>query len=43
MRTQRHAKFEPADGDVWLQGALVDIDDATGRATAIRRVRRHLD
>ena len=42
MRTQRHAKFEPAEGDVWLQGAIVNIDDQTGRAVAIRRVRRRM-
>jgi len=38
--TQRHAKYEPAEREVWLQGVLVDVDEATGRATAIRRVRR---
>lgn len=42
MLTQRPMRFEPAEKDVWLQGAIVDIDDATGRATAIRRVRKHL-
>lgn len=42
MLTQRPQKFEPAEHDVWLQGVLVDIDDETGRATAIRRVREHL-
>jgi metallophosphoesterase (TIGR00282 family) len=30
--------FDVADGDVRLGGALVDIDPATGQATAIRRV-----
>jgi hypothetical protein len=43
MLTQRHAYMSPAEGDVWLQGAIVDIDEATGRATAIKRVRQHLD
>lgn len=42
MLTQRPNRFEPAENDVWLQGAIVDIDDATGRATAIRRVREQL-
>jgi calcineurin-like phosphoesterase len=28
---------------VWLQGALVDIDDATGRARSIARVQERLD
>jgi hypothetical protein len=31
-------KFEVARGRVLLQGALVEIDDASGRATSIRRV-----
>ncbi len=43
MLSQRPAKMEPADGDVWLQGAVVDIDEETGRARSISRVRRHLD
>lgn len=43
MLTQRNAHMSPAEGDVWLQGAIVDIDETTGRATAIKRVRQHLD
>jgi metallophosphoesterase (TIGR00282 family) len=43
MLTQRPARYEPAENDVWLQGAIVDIDETTGRATAIRRVREHLE
>lgn len=30
--------FEVASGDVQLHGSVVDIDDSTGRATAIRRI-----
>jgi 2',3'-cyclic-nucleotide 2'-phosphodiesterase len=30
--------FEVATGDVRLNGTLVDVDPATGRATAIRRL-----
>src|SRR5258708_38086587 len=30
--------FDVAEGDVRLGGAIVDVDGATGRATAIRRV-----
>jgi 2',3'-cyclic-nucleotide 2'-phosphodiesterase len=30
--------FEVATGDVRLGGAIVDVDGATGRATAIRRI-----
>ena len=36
--TQRPVAFEPARRDVWLQGAIVDIDDATGKARSIERV-----
>jgi hypothetical protein len=31
-------RFEPASQDVRLQGAIVDVDPETGKATAIRRV-----
>lgn len=31
-------RFDVADRDVWLEGALVEVDAASGRATAIRRV-----
>ncbi|MHB8873857.1 MAG: TIGR00282 family metallophosphoesterase [Myxococcaceae bacterium] len=40
--TQRPSSFEVAKGLVYLQGAVVDIDDATGRANSIERVREHL-
>jgi 2',3'-cyclic-nucleotide 2'-phosphodiesterase len=36
--TQRHSPFELASADVRLQGAIVDIDDDTGRARGIVRV-----
>ncbi len=36
--SQRPVPFEPARRDVWVQGALVDIDDATGLARSIARV-----
>jgi hypothetical protein len=36
--SQRPVQFEPARREVWLQGALVDIDDETGRARGIERV-----
>ncbi len=35
--------FEPAKRDVWLQGAIVDVDDATGRARSIARVQERLE
>jgi metallophosphoesterase (TIGR00282 family) len=41
--TARPVSFEPAKRDVWLQGALVDIDDATGRARSIARVQERLE
>ena len=41
--TQRPAGFEPARRDVWLQGALVDIDEATGRARGVTRVQERLE
>lgn len=36
--TQRPMAFEPARQDVWVQGAVVEIDDATGKARSIVRV-----
>jgi hypothetical protein len=36
--TQLPTRFEMADGDVQMHGVIIDIDDATGKATAIRRV-----
>ncbi|BDG04811.1 TIGR00282 family metallophosphoesterase [Anaeromyxobacter oryzae] len=41
--TQRPVGFEPAKRDVWLQGAIVEIDDATGRARSIARVQERLE
>ena len=37
-RTFRPTHFEVATGDVRLNGAIVDVDAETGRATAIRRI-----
>jgi calcineurin-like phosphoesterase len=39
----RPNSFEPAKRDVWLQGALVDVDDATGKARSIARVQEKLE
>jgi len=41
--TQRSVPFEPAKREAWLQGAIVQIDDASGRATAIERVQERLE
>ena len=40
--TSRHVAFEPASREVYLQGAIVDIDDDTGRARSILRVQERL-
>ncbi len=40
--TQRPAPFEPARRDVWLQGALLDIDEETGKARSIVRIQERL-
>ena len=40
--TQRQAPFEPAQDEVYLQGALIDIDDETGRARSIARVQERM-
>jgi 2',3'-cyclic-nucleotide 2'-phosphodiesterase len=40
--TQRSAGFEVAKNLVYLQGVIVEIDDATGKARSIERVREHL-
>ncbi|MEI6563995.1 MAG: TIGR00282 family metallophosphoesterase [bacterium] len=37
------SKFEIAEGNVALEGALLDVDEATGRARKIVRVREFLD
>jgi calcineurin-like phosphoesterase len=36
--THLPVRFEPANGRTWVQGAMIAIDDATGRATAIHRI-----
>jgi metallophosphoesterase (TIGR00282 family) len=40
--TQRPVGFEPAKRDTHLQGALIDIDEATGKARSIVRVQERL-
>jgi len=40
--TQRPSSFDIAHGDVRLQGAIVDIDDLSGRARSIVRVQERL-
>jgi metallophosphoesterase (TIGR00282 family) len=40
--TARHVAFEPAQDEPYLQGAIVDIDEETGRARSIVRVQERL-
>src|SRR5881296_3708975 len=40
--TQMPTRFEVASGPVLVQGALIDVDGASGRATAIRRVQERV-
>jgi metallophosphoesterase (TIGR00282 family) len=39
MRTGMPVRFEPAEGDVRIEGAIVDCDPQTGRALACEAVR----
>lgn len=41
--TQRPSGREVASGEIYLQGALVEVDEATGRARSIRRVQQRLE
>jgi metallophosphoesterase (TIGR00282 family) len=41
--TQRPMSFEPARREVHLQGAIVDLDDGTGKARSITRVQEKLE
>lgn len=41
--TKRGRKFEVAEGDPWLCGAIVEADETTGHAVAIERVRIELN
>ena len=38
MTTAMPAPFDVAEGDVWVQGVLIEVDAATGLATRIERV-----
>ncbi len=40
MLSQRPAALKPAETDVWLHGAIVEIDDDSGRARSIARLQR---
>lgn len=40
--TQMPTRFEMADGNVQLHGAVVEIDEKTGKAVSIRRIQKRL-
>jgi|SRR6185369_16916703 len=40
--SQLPVRFEVASGPVVVQGAVIDVDSASGRATAIRRIRERV-
>jgi 2',3'-cyclic-nucleotide 2'-phosphodiesterase len=40
--TQRPVSFEAAKRDVWLQGVILDLDEASGKARSIVRVQERL-
>ncbi len=40
--TQMPIRFEMAEGDIQLHGAVIDIDESTGKARAIKRVQEKL-
>jgi metallophosphoesterase (TIGR00282 family) len=40
--TQRPTSFEVAKNLVYLQGVVIEIDETSGRAVRIQRVREHL-
>ena len=40
--TQMSVKFEMAEGDIQLHGAIIDIDEKTGKANSIKRVQEKL-
>lgn len=41
--TQMPMKFEMAEGDIQLQGAIIDIDEKTGKANSIKRIQKKLE
>lgn len=43
LLTGEKKKFEPATGDPWLYAILADVDDASGKCTAIQRIKWPLE
>jgi 2',3'-cyclic-nucleotide 2'-phosphodiesterase len=42
FRSQMPVRFDVADGPVLVQGALIDVDEQSGHATAVSRVRERV-
>ncbi|MBI5835956.1 MAG: YmdB family metallophosphoesterase [Candidatus Eisenbacteria bacterium] len=42
FRNQLPVRFQPASGDVWMHGAVVDVDEKTGRARSIQAFKEPL-
>ncbi len=42
MRRQMPIRYEPATSDIWLNGAIVEVDDATGLALTIQAIQEPL-
>lgn len=40
--TQMPMKFEMAEGDIQLHGAIIDVDEKTGKANSIKRIQEKL-
>jgi len=40
--TQMPMKFEMAEGDIQLQGAIIDVDEKTGKANSIKRIQKKI-
>lgn len=36
--TRKHVRFEKAEGEVWFSGCIFDIDEKTGKTTAVERL-----
>lgn len=43
IRTGLPQRYMPGKGNVELQGVIIDVDESTGRATAIERIRKPID
>ena len=37
------SRYEVAEGNLWLHGVLVEVDETSGRATSIERISEQFD